>query len=497
VSPQLKAKVRAWGPAVFSVVAALAISVYRASHGSQVDIDVYLTGGKHVFSSGLYSARFQGLYFTYPPFAALVFALPALIFGFTTVQVLWGVVNIAALAALVYLTLRAVRPGLDPTQVWRSSLLLTLPALALNPIVENIGFGQVNLVLCVLILWDLLGRRRIGSVTVPLGVASGVAAAIKLTPLIFVPYLLLTRRIRGAVNATITFVVCELAALLASPSSSWAFWTKDIRDAKRAGALLYTSDQNLQSLLERFHHAQSWPDVVTPVVLVVGLLGLGVAAYAYRHSSPLLGLLVCAATALLVSPITWVHHMAWVLPVIIWLAIGADRPRFGSWIAGTVAVLFTIAPIWWVPRSFNPAVYPPELSEHGWQLIAANSFAIATILFIAGVGWMLASRARRAPHPADGGSGAEASSGASNGRVPESGGHLGELRDRAPVARRGTDREPLLEEGVVELRVPVATGTKDVDLGGPGSGDHELVITEGPPGLRGVSEIGKFGELRR
>ena len=83
---------------------------HRASHGSQVDIDVYLTGGKHAFSSDLYSARFEGLYFTYPPFAALVFALPAFVFGFTTVQVLWGIVNIAALATLVYLTLRTVRP---------------------------------------------------------------------------------------------------------------------------------------------------------------------------------------------------------------------------------------------------------------------------------------------------------------------------------------------------------------------------------------------------
>jgi alpha-1,2-mannosyltransferase len=484
VSPQSKASVRAWGPSVFCVLVALAISIYRASHGSQVDIDVYLTGGKHAFSSDLYSARFEGLYFTYPPFAALVFALPAFVFGFTTVQVLWAVVNIAALATLVYLTLRAVRPDLEASQTWRWSLLLTLPSLALNPIIENIGFGQVNLVLGVLVLWDLLGRRRIGSVTVPLGVATGIAAAIKLTPLIFVPYLILTRKIRGALNASITFVVCELAAFLASPSSSRAFWTKDVRDAKRAGALLYTSDQNLQSLLERFHHTQSWPDVVAPVVLVVGLGGVCLAAYAWRHSSPILGLLVCAATGLLVSPITWVHHLAWVLPVIIWLALGPDRPRFGRWIAGAVAVLFTIAPIWWVPRSYNPAVYPPELSEHGWQLIAANSFAIATILFIAGVGWMLAGRARRSPGDADDGSG-----------LSVSGGHLGKSGDRAPVARGGTYPEALLEEGVVELRPPVATGTKDVDDRALRAVDLELVGTEGL--LGGVRYVGEVGELRR
>ena len=56
----------------------------------------------------------------------------------------------------------------------------------------TIGFGQVNLFVMLLVMWDLLSERRIGKRQIPLGAATGLAAAIKLTPLLFVPYLLLT-----------------------------------------------------------------------------------------------------------------------------------------------------------------------------------------------------------------------------------------------------------------------------------------------------------------
>jgi hypothetical protein len=39
----------------------------------------------------------------------------------------------------------------------------------------------------------------------------------------------------------------------------------------------------------------------------------------------------------------------WVVPVIVWLAAGVDRPRRGPLLAGATAVLFIAAPIWWVP----------------------------------------------------------------------------------------------------------------------------------------------------
>jgi len=390
---------RHWSPAAVSIAGALAVSLYLAFHNYQVDIDVYRMGARHVFQPDLYSVRFgnSGLLFTYTPFAALVFALGTLHLGLWALQGVWAVTNVVALGALAYVSIRLVRPGLERAQAVRWASVLVLPGCALNPVLSTIGLGQIDLVLCLLVIWDLATDRRVGSRTVPLGVATGFAAAIKLTPLIFVPYLIVTRRTRGARNAVVTFVACEAVAFIVSPSNSWTYWTRDVFDSKRAGALLYSSDQNLSSVLQRFHHGPVSAWVLVPALLVIGVAGLALAGWAHRRSSALLGVLVCATTGLILSPITWVHHMVWVVPVIIWLAAAPDRPRRGPLLAGLTTLLFVDAPIWWVPTSWKVTGHPPELHENHWQLLAGNSFFFAMLAFLAGIGCMLALRGRVAP----------------------------------------------------------------------------------------------------
>ena len=381
-------------PAALSAAGAVGLSLYLAFRNYQVDIDVYRMGGQHVLLPDLYSVKFgnSGLFFTYTPFAALVFTLFGLRLGIWSLQYVWAVTNIVALAALIYLSIRIVVPRLQHKQMVQWALLLLLPALALNPVFTTVGLGQINLVLCLLITWDLATDRRIGSRTLPLGMATGLAAAIKLTPLIFVPYLIITRRARGALYAVITFIACEAAAFLITPGDSWTYWTKDILNSKRAGALLYTSDQNLSSVLQRLHHGPVSALVLVPVLVAIGVGGLALAAWADRRSSIVLGLLVCATTGLIISPITWVHHMVWVVPVIIWLAAEADRPRRGPLLAGFTAVLFIAAPIWWVPTSWKVTKYAPELHQNHWQLFVGNSFLFAMLVFLAGGAVMLVRR---------------------------------------------------------------------------------------------------------
>jgi alpha-1,2-mannosyltransferase len=427
-------------PVAFSVAVTLAWSLFVAAHGTQVDIGVYRFGGLRILHPDLYSARLGTLYFTYPPFAALVFALPSLAFSTLTLQVLWALANVVALAGLTYVSIRITLPRIEKKRaLWWAMLLLT-PALALDPVFINFGLGQINLVLTLMIVWDLASEPITGTRRLPLGVATGIAAAIKLTPLIFVPYLLITRRIRGAFNAAATFLICEGLAYLVAPHDSWVYWTKDVFDSKRAGALLYTSDQNLTSVLQRFHHGAVPSSVTDPAIAFLSIAGLLVAAWAYRRSSMFLGLLVCAATELIVSPITWVHHLVWIVPALIWLARGSDRPRKGPIIAAVTAFVFVIAPIWWVPRSYVVSANPPELHEHGWQLVAGNIFFLATIAFLVGVAAMLWMRAR------------------------SSRGHVGEHENGLPVPGGSADVEAPLEGGVRELRPSVPVGAKQVDL---------------------------------
>jgi alpha-1,2-mannosyltransferase len=128
---------------------------------------------------------------------------------------------------------------------------------------------------------------------------------------------------------------------------------------------------------------------VTAVAAVVLVAGVALAGWASRQSSNLLGVLVCATTGLLVSPITWAHHMVWVVPVLAWLVWAPDRPAGGRWWAAATAGLFWWAPIWMVPNGAQVA-----LGEHGWQLLWGNSFFAAMVVFMVGVAAMLTVRRR-------------------------------------------------------------------------------------------------------
>lgn len=383
----------AWIAGAASVGAVLAISLFIAVNGHEVDIDVYLMGAQHAFRPSLYTVQLgrSGLLFTYTPWAALLFVPLQRTLTLVPAQAIWTAGNVLALLWLVATSIRCVRPHLERRELIRWTMLLSLPALMLDPVFLSIGLGQVNVIVVALVLWDLAGVPAGGDRPLPLGMATGLAAAVKLTPLIFVPYLLLTRRPKGAMTCMATFVACQAVAFAFSPSASIAYWTKDVFDPQRAGALNYISDQNLVSALERFNHGVLPNALHWSIVLAVGVAGILVAVMAQRRSSDLLGVLACACTSLLVSPVTWAHHMVWIVPATGWLAAAADRPRRGiAWAAGA-ALLFWASPLWWVPRSWRlPGHF--ELHEHGWQLLAGNSFFLATAGFLTGAALILVSR---------------------------------------------------------------------------------------------------------
>jgi alpha-1,2-mannosyltransferase len=382
---------RGWGPALVSLALAVAYGLYIALRTYEVDLGVYLRlGGKYVFTSHLYSFVLPNtsLPFTYPPFAALLFAPWQRTFSTVgSAQTVWTMCNVAALIGVLVLSVRLVKPELDKAATWRLALALSLPAVLLNPVLITIGFGQVNLFVTFLVMWDLLSERRIGKRQLPLGIGTGLAAAVKLTPLLFIPYLLLTKRWRGAVTCGISFVACEFATYLVSPASSRAYWTKAVFKPGRAGDLSIVDNQNLWGVLDRLTHGML-PDVVMlPLLVATAAAGLWLAAQAHRRSSPLLGVLVCAVTCLIVSPISWVHHMVWVVPAILWLAFAPDRPRWGRPLAGAAAILFWSAPVWWVPYKDTSDLHLSPV-----ELIAGNSFFFAMALFLVGAAVLLVRR---------------------------------------------------------------------------------------------------------
>ncbi|WP_239348263.1 glycosyltransferase 87 family protein [Frankia sp. Cj3] len=363
--------------------------------GTRIDLAVYRLGGD-AFLHGLplYDQIMPGtgLPFTYPPFAALLFG-PLAVLPKPAAQLIWAVTLLACLAALTRQVLAVARTGLLTSRPLPLAVLAA-GVLATEPIRSNLAYGQINIPLMLLIIIDL--RRRSGPL--PAGILIGIAGAVKLTPLIFIPYLLCTGRRRDAGWAALSFSACSALAALATPTDSARFWTRLALDPSHVGGVAYAGNQSLAGVATRLAghaiHDETWFRLVT---LSTAAAGIGLAVAATRRHEPLLGWTVCGITGLLVSPISWTHHWLWALPALAWLA-GPARPRGGRFAALGGFALLVLAPMWWLPYEHNR-----EYSWHGWQLLIGNSYTIAAVLFLLTVlGHLLLSRPAAASTAADG-----------------------------------------------------------------------------------------------
>jgi alpha-1,2-mannosyltransferase len=295
-----------------------------------VDSAVYRSGalallhGEPLYDSMSLSAEppWARLPFTYPPTAALLFVPLAL---FPT-QVSWGLLGAASvlgMSLVIRLCVKALpeRPSwLTPT---RTTLVLSLLLLGIEPVWRTLFLGQINLVLLTLIVVDVLALRgrRAG------GVLIGIAAAVKLTPLIFVPHLLLTGRRADALRAIGTFVALQALMLLLIPHDFRQFWTHAVTDPARTGPIYWAGNQSLNGLVLRLSDLAPWS---LKVALAIGaVLAVPCAILVRRlhlRSQPVAAMLVTAFLGLLVSPVSWSHHWVWVVPVIVFLLARLPEP---------------------------------------------------------------------------------------------------------------------------------------------------------------------------
>ncbi|MGA4841174.1 glycosyltransferase 87 family protein [Streptomyces sp. G45] len=295
---------------------------------------------------------------TYPPFAALLF-VPAAWLPLPALKAAFLVGNVLLLAALVRLSFRLA--GRAP----RTGAVLTVTALALwlEPVFQTVLFGQVNLALACLVLWDLT-RPRGAPWT---GVALGVAAGIKLTPALFVVHLVLTRRHREAATAGAAFAATVLVGLLALPAASVDFWTRRLYDTERVGKAWIVDNQSLQGLVARAAHLAEPGAAWAVPAAGVAVLGLWGAARAGER-----GVLGVAFTALLVSPISWSHHWVWCVPLLV--VLGAQgRVR----LAVATATVFTARTLWLIPHEG-----PLDLHLPWWQHPLASPYPLLALLLL-------------------------------------------------------------------------------------------------------------------
>ncbi|MEE6257967.1 glycosyltransferase family 87 protein [Plantactinospora sonchi] len=254
------------------------------------------------------------LYFTYPPFAALLLRpFAGLRLGATVT-----IFTVLSLVALVVTTWWLVAPLVERHRLARwFALGFAVPlVLAMESTRETLAFGQINMLLVILILGDLLFAVPRNSRWA--GVGIGLATALKLYPGIFIVYLLAARRWRAAIGASVAAAVATLLAAAVAPGDSWRFWTHELWLTDRVGRADYTANQSLFGLLSRFT-TPGEPNQLLWLLLVLVIAGYGLwrAARALRAGDNLTGLALTGLVGVLVSPITWTHHAYWFIPALV------------------------------------------------------------------------------------------------------------------------------------------------------------------------------------
>jgi alpha-1,2-mannosyltransferase len=348
------------------------------SHGWGLDLRVYRAGGV-AWTQGfpLYVDHFilpvggSDLPFTYPPITAVMFSALSVI-SVSSAITLMIVLNLAALVVLCLMA-SANRYG-SGTVALVIGLFLAGVSVLLEPVRETLWFGQVNLVLGVLVAADCLLPRT----KWPRGLLIGLAAAIKLTPAFFVLFFLPRRQWRPVLIAVASFVGFGLLGFVLAPSDTKAYWFGALLDPSRIGRVAYANNQSILGVLERLPLSGT---VVTSLWVLLSLIMVAlswiVVVRARRAGDELTALLAVAVAELLISPISWGHHWVWIVPALLLLTSPAWRRWEVLAVGLPVLAVFGIGPAWWLPSN-------NDVEKHWmwWQHLIGAGYVLIGVGFL-------------------------------------------------------------------------------------------------------------------
>ncbi|PPK93191.1 alpha-1,2-mannosyltransferase [Kineococcus xinjiangensis] len=339
------------GLLLFLLAAAPVVHRYLVDHPQdqwQVDLQVYREAGRSLLvGRPVYSYETevpQLLPFTYPTFSA-VLAIPLALVPFGVLGWVWTAFQLALLWITVGIAFRPLLARAGERAALAQGAVCAV-AVWFSPVGEGIRFGQVNAVLIALCLLDL-ARGHVGRFRWPRGVLVGLAVAIKLTPGVFLIHFAVTRQWRELRNAVVAAAGVTAATFLLAPEASLAFWTDALLSSDRLGPNAGSSNQSLRGMVLRLYLSPVATQVLwLALVAVAAVLGFGVARRMHREGSRVGEVAACGLVAVLLSPVSWLHHVHWGVVALGALA-GAGWSRRRLVVAGVGAVLLWCPWPWW------------------------------------------------------------------------------------------------------------------------------------------------------
>lgn len=338
---------------VFALSAAQVLYRYLVTYPGelwQLDLEVYRDGatsllvGRQVYDWLTGAPQF--LPFTYPPFSALA-AIPLALVPFAVAGWAWAAFQLLLLWWSTGIAFRPLieRAGSRGTAV---QALLAAVLVHLAPVADGFRFGQVNAVVVALCLADAARRGTERDRWWPTGSLVGLAAAIKLTPAAFWLHYAVARRWRALGASLAAAAGATLVTAAVAPSASVAFWTDAMWDPTRLGPNAGVSNQSVRGALLRV--GPSTPALQSVVwlviVAVIGVLGYALSVRLHRIGQPVAVVAAVGMVAVLMSPVSWIHHWHWGIAVIGAL-LGDGRVRARQLAAASVTLVLVLPLPWW------------------------------------------------------------------------------------------------------------------------------------------------------
>ncbi len=354
---------------------------FKGYSGGFIDLQVYRLGieamrdGADMYGQLPKTTAGIGLPFIYPPFAAIALA-PFALLPWGTAKILYVLASIAAVAWTLYLVARRYQPDSKQAALFVTACALPV-AMVLEPVRSTIDFGQVNLLLMVLVATDcLLPKTRY-----PRGMLVGLAAAIKLTPAAFVLYFLVRKDYKAAATAAATGAVATIASFALLPTESTRYWFGGLGNVSGLSGSAFHTNQSIQAVLARLQITGLPFDALW---LFFGALLLALVVLAMRKAAdaPAIALSLNAVFTLLLSPISWSHHWVWIAPALLAMVCQARTLPAASargWYAtsAVVAVVFIVG-----PHSLLPDGEHRETAWDWWQHLVGDTYVWLAVALV-------------------------------------------------------------------------------------------------------------------
>lgn len=378
-----------WATATAALFAiALTASCFKYTGWDVVGIDdsVYRTSvlawwhGSDPYAVGI-EGNLAGTSFTYPPLALLLLAPLGLVSAVAAHNAM-TLLTAACLTAASLIVAHAFQWRRTPRSwlLWLATMIVVAGALRSgNPALSALSLGQVSVFVATLCLADVVLLRG----TRWSGVLIAVAAATKVTPGLFIVFMLVFAR-RAGIRAVAWGAALTAGAAAVLPSATWNYFTSYLWDTSRVGDAASRANVSVTGVLARLEpgpSAERWGWVLFSLIALA--VSLAAVRKAWTLDSGLWAAAIIGQLTCLVSPLTWSHHASWFSITGALLVLSAVRPHGRPWVLRLATALLGLTIIY--------ALYGLALvwSVPGAATTGLEGFLVQNVFFVIGLGGLL------------------------------------------------------------------------------------------------------------